>query len=242
LQHGAKFIVTPGFNPEIVEYCIQKKIDILPGCMTPSDIDKAVALGLEAVKIFPAEPIGGVKILKAISGPYGKMKYVPTGGVNVENLNSYLDFNKVIACGGSWMVPKDIIKEKRFDEIVNITKESIKLMLDFKVKHIGINTKDESGADTVATAFGDLFGFEKKVGNSSIFVSEQIEVLKAAGLGANGHIAIETRDIQRAIYYLEKQGYTFNQESTKYDKNNNMAAIYLKDEIGGFAVHLMQKK
>lgn len=238
---GATFIVSPGLNPKIVKYCIEKGYPITPGCSNPSDVEVAIELGLDVVKFFPAEAAGGLAMIKSMAAPYVNMRFMPTGGINTKNLTNYLDFNKIIACGGSWMVSDDLVKAGDFDKIRDMTREAVNLMLGFELRHIGINTENENEADTVATSFEKLFGFAKNVGNSSIFAGKGIEVMKTPGLGANGHIAIQTNYIERAIYHLEMQGFTFNQDSVKYDKKGNMAAIYFNHEIGGFAVHLVQK-
>ena len=238
---GATFIVSPGLNPKVVRYCVEKGIPITPGCSNPSDIEAAIELGLEVVKFFPAEAAGGLAMIKAISAPYGNMKFLPTGGINAKNLTSYLDFPKIIACGGSWMVSEELVKAGDFDKITALTKEAVTQMLGFELRHIGINASDEQEADTVASAFGRLFGFVKNVGSSSIFAGTGIEVMKSPYLGQKGHIAVQTNYIDRAIYHLEAQGFTFNEASKKYDKENKLSAIYLKEELGGFAVHLLQK-
>lgn len=238
---GATFIVSPGLNPKVVRYCVDKSIPITPGCANPSDIEAAIELGLEVVKFFPAEAAGGLPMIKAMSAPYVNMKFMPTGGINAKNINSYLDFPKIIACGGSWMVSDDLVKAGDFDKITALTKEAINQMLGFELCHIGINATDESEADQVATKFDKLFGFSKNSGNSSIFAGTGIEVMKQPYLGQKGHIAIQTNYIDRAIFHLESQGFTFNQDSKKFGKNNKLAAIYLNEEIGGFAVHLVQR-
>lgn len=238
---GATFIVSPGLNPKVVRYCVEKNIPITPGCANPSDIEAAIELGLDVVKFFPAEAAGGLAMIKAMSAPYVKMKFMPTGGINADNINSYLDFSKIIACGGSWMVKDALIKEGAFDKITELTRQAVNQMLGFTLRHVGINAKNETEADQVAGSFEGLFGFTKKVGNSSIFAGSGIEVMKTPYLGSNGHIAIQTNYIDRAIFHLESQGYQFDEESKKYDKNGKMVAIYLKGEIGGFAVHLVQK-
>ena len=238
---GASFIVSPGLNPKVVKYCIDKNIPITPGCSNPSDIEMAIELGLEVVKFFPAEAAGGLSMIKAMAAPYVNMKFMPTGGINAKNLTSYLDFPKIIACGGSWMVNDALVKAGKFDEITALTREAVNLMLGFELRHIGINASSEGEADTVATSFEKIFGFTKNVGNSSIFAGTGIEVMKQPYLGKNGHIAIQTNYIERAIYHLEAQGFTFNEETKKYNKDNKLAAIYLNEEIGGFAVHLVQK-
>lgn len=125
---GAKFIVSPGFDPEIVDYCLEKQIPIFPGCITPSDVAQAVKRGLKVVKFFPAEQFGGVSTIKALSAPYVGLKFMPTGGINAENLESYLGNKAIIACGGSWMVKGDLVKAGKFDEIKNLTAEAVTLV------------------------------------------------------------------------------------------------------------------
>ncbi len=238
---GATFIVSPGLNPKVVRYCVDKNIPITPGCSNPSDIEAAIELGLEVVKFFPAEAAGGLPMIKAMSAPYGNIKFMPTGGINAKNLTSYLDFSKIIACGGSWMVSDELVKAGDFDKITTLTKEAVSQMLGFELRHVGINASDEQEADGVASAFERLFGFTKNVGSSSIFAGSGIEVMKAPYLGQKGHIAIQTNYIDRAIFHLESQGFTFNEASKKYGKNDKLVAIYLNEELGGFAVHLVQK-
>lgn len=241
INAGATFIVSPGLNPKVVRYCVEKDIPITPGCANPSDIEAAIELGLDVVKFFPAEAAGGLAMIKAMAAPYVNMKFMPTGGINAKNLLSYLDFPKIIACGGSWMVSDEMVKAGEFDKITALTKEAVALMLGFELRHVGINMQDEEEADTVATSFEKVFGFAKNVGNSSIFAGTGIEVMKQPYLGQKGHIAIQTNYIDRAIYHLEAQGFTFNQESKKFGKNDKLVAIYLNEEFGGFAVHLVQK-
>lgn len=241
ISAGATFIVSPGLNPKVVSHCVDRNIPITPGCSNPSDIEAAIELGLEVVKFFPAEAAGGLAMIKAMSAPYVNMKFMPTGGINAKNLNSYLDFPKIIACGGSWMVSDELIKAGEFDKISALTREAVSLILGFELRHIGINASDENEADGIATSFEKLFGFTKNIGNSSIFAGTGIEVMKQPYLGQKGHIAIQTNYLERAIYHLEAQGFTFNQESRKYGKNDKLTAIYLNEEIGGFAVHLVQK-
>lgn len=239
---GAKFIVSPGFNPKIISYCVSKEIPIVPGCSSPSDIEQALEHGLEVVKFFPAEASGGLAKIKAMAAPYTGMKFMPTGGINEKNLNNYLDFNKIIACGGSWMVSKDLLKAKDFDGIRKLTGEAIQLMLGFELKHIGINTNNEDEASSIADKFVSIFGFNKKIGNSSIFAGTGIEVLKSPFLGEHGHIAIQTNDVRRAIYHLSKKNIEIDMDTATYDKSGNFVAVYLAEDIGGFAVHLLQKK
>lgn len=125
---GAKFIVSPGFDPEIVDYCLEKQIPVFPGCITPSEIAQAVKRGLRVVKFFPAQQFGGVATIKALSAPYVGLKFMPTGGVSAANLKDYFGCKSVIACGGSWMVKGDLIAAGKFDEIRQMTSEAVKLV------------------------------------------------------------------------------------------------------------------
>lgn len=240
VEAGASFIVSPGFNPDVVGYCVDNGIAITPGCSNPSDIEKALGFNLDVVKFFPAEAFGGIKTLKAISAPYGTMKFIPTGGINPENMNSYLQFEKVLAVGGSWMVKSDLIKEGRFDEIARLSREAVNAMLGFELAHIGINAEDAETSMQITKKFAHTFGMPIKEGNSSNFAGKGIEVCKTQGLGRNGHIAIKTNSVQRAIAYLARNGVEVDMSTAK-GPEDNPTAVYLKDEFGGFAVHLLKK-
>lgn len=124
---GAKFIVSPGFDPEIIDYCISIGLPVLPGCITPSEIAQAVKRGLKVVKFFPAEQSGGVAMIKAMAAPYSMVKFMPTGGISTKNLADYLSCDKILCCGGSWMVKEDLIKSGSFDKITDMTKEATAL-------------------------------------------------------------------------------------------------------------------
>jgi 2-dehydro-3-deoxyphosphogluconate aldolase / (4S)-4-hydroxy-2-oxoglutarate aldolase len=124
---GACFIVAPGFNPKVVEYCLNHAIPVTPGVATPTDIERAIEFGLDIVKYFPAEAFGGLKTLKAISAPYTMMKFIPTGGINAENVSDYLRHPQVAAVGGSWMVKSSLISDKQFETITRLTEEAVAL-------------------------------------------------------------------------------------------------------------------
>ncbi|MDE7049035.1 MAG: bifunctional 4-hydroxy-2-oxoglutarate aldolase/2-dehydro-3-deoxy-phosphogluconate aldolase [Lachnospiraceae bacterium] len=129
---GAKFIVSPGFDGEIVDYCLEKEIPVFPGCVTPSEVAQAVKRGLKVVKFFPAEQAGGIAMIKAMAAPYTMVKFMPTGGISAKNLKDYLDFPKILCCGGSWMVKGDLIKAGDFTKICELTKEAAQLAADIR--------------------------------------------------------------------------------------------------------------
>ena len=125
---GASLIVSPGFDPEIVDYCISKNIEVVPGIVTPSELAQAVKRGLTRVKFFPAEAAGGLNMIKSMAAPYTNMKFMPTGGINAKNISEYLECDKIFCCGGSWMVKGDMIKAGEFDKIKDMTAEAVSLV------------------------------------------------------------------------------------------------------------------
>jgi 2-dehydro-3-deoxyphosphogluconate aldolase/(4S)-4-hydroxy-2-oxoglutarate aldolase len=127
IEAGARFIVSPGFSGAVVDYCLDRGVAVTPGCATPSDLHQAVARGLSVVKFFPAEAMGGVKMLKALSAPFNALQFVPTGGINAENVADYLAHPQVLACGGSWMVKSSLIDEGQFEQITQLTREAVAL-------------------------------------------------------------------------------------------------------------------
>ena len=129
---GARFIVSPGTNPRVVKYCMERNIPIIPGVCTPTEVEAALELGLSTLKFFPAEPAGGLKMIKAMAAPYTTVRFMPTGGIDAKNVGEYLSYNRIIACGGSWMVKGDLVKEGRFDEIERLTREAAELVKRYR--------------------------------------------------------------------------------------------------------------
>lgn len=132
VEAGAKFIVSPGLNPEVVKYCLERDIPVTPGTQTPSEMEQAMALGLDFVKFFPAEPAGGLKMIKAVAAPYVNLSFMPTGGVNAKNVREYLAYDRIVACGGSWMVPKNLVNEGKFDEITALVAEAAAIVKEIR--------------------------------------------------------------------------------------------------------------
>lgn len=242
IKAGAKYIVTPGFSSTVVRFCQERGIPITPGVATPTEITMALEHELCALKFFPADSFGGIKTLKALSAPFGAARFIPTGGISAANLAEYILFPKVLACGGSWMVKDEMIKSGKFAEITRLTREAIDVMLGFEMGHVGVNMQDAAAALKVAGKFAEVFSMPLKEGNSSNFAGKGIEVNKSRGLGAHGHIAVVTNTISRAIAWLARQGVAIDEASAKKDAAGNMVAVYLKEEFGGFAVHLLQRK
>lgn len=241
IEAGATFIVSPGLNPRVVKHCIAKNVPIIPGCSSPTDIECAMELGLQTVKFFPAEAAGGLPMLKAMSGPYGKLRFMPTGGIDASNLVNYLKFNKIIACGGSFMTKDELVKAGNFAAITELTRQAVMTMLGFEFLHLGINHEAEGDARKTADAFSNMFGWQKDEGKKGIFAGKSFEVMKGKGPGTHGHIAIKTNFVDRAMAYFRRMGIEFDESTITYAEDGTPKFVYFKEEIGGFAVHLLKK-
>lgn len=236
---GAQFIVSAGLNPETVKWCNEHNVPVCPGVCTPSEIEMGLSLGLDTLKFFPAETSGGVKMLKDLGGPFPKLKFMTTGGINPSNVQDYARTPNVLTIGGSWMVKADLIEGEKWDEITRLCEEALRIVQGLEFVHVGINNADEKEAEKVASQFA-AFGMAVNPGNSSIFMDKAIEVMKSPFYGAKGHLAFKCPDLERTVHYLGKKGFTVKAESVKYDAKGKMKVCYFNEEIGGFAIHLVK--
>lgn len=239
VECGAKFIVAPGYDEEVVSWCCDNGIAVTPGCVTPTEIMMALKHGLNVLKFFPANVYGGLSAIKSLAGPFGGVKFIPTGGVNAQNLAEFISSPYIHAVGGSWICPKSDISAGNFDKITALCKEARKSVLGFEVAHVGINTPDADASLEVCKLFNEAFDFDTKLGNSSNFASSGVEVMKTMFKGVKGHIAIRTNKIAPAIAEMERRGFELDMDSV--NDSGNIKAVYFKNEFGGFAVHLLQK-
>lgn len=236
---GASFIMTPGFNHNVVKYCVDNDICVIPGVSCPTDIEAGLAYGLSVVTFFPAETNGGPAALEAFSAPYGGLKFIPAGGISKENIASYLALDCVLACGDDRIARDDLIKAKDFTEITRLAKETVAAVHGFTFAHLGINSPDEASAGAVADAFTSLFGFPQKDIGISIFSTNSIEIMKSKGHGDFGHIGIRCVNLHRAIAYLKSKEIETDPE-TILQRGGRPVLIYLKEPIGSFMVHIVQ--
>lgn len=240
IDAGCEFIVSPGFNDDVVRFCLDNGILVTPGCVTPTEIDHALSFGINILKFFPANVYGGVEACKALHGPFRTVKFIPTGGVSLSNLSEYADKEYVHAIGGGWLCsPKDMAVGN-YSNITETVKKSIEALLGFELAHIGINAESRDESLAVANELANTFGFNVKEGSSSNFAGTSVEIMNRQFKGKNGHIAIRTNSIDRAVYYLDKRGYKADMTSL-VEKSGKKIAVYLENEFGGFAVHLLQK-
>lgn len=237
---GAKFIVSPGFDEEIVRFCIDSGIAATPGCVTPTEIMAAMKLGLKALKFFPANVYGGLSALKALSAPFGGIRFIPTGGVNEANLAEFIRAPFVHAVGGSWLCSKADISAGNFEKIAALCKEARRIALGFEAEHLGIDAESADEAKSLAAKFGAAFGFPSRDTGMSVFASDAIEVMNSKGIGERGHIAVRTNRVELAIADLARRGFGVDMETARY-KEGRISFVYLKERFGGFAVHLIEK-
>lgn len=242
IKSGAKFCVAPGLNPKVVKHCLEKGVPFAPGLSSASEIEQALELGLDFAKFFPAEQAGGLSYIKAVCGPYTTMRFMPTGGITADNLNGYLAYKKIVCCGGSWIVPPALLNASDWAGVTKLCREAIDKMLGFEMVHVGLNCANPEEAESVAGEFETAFGFTKKVGNSSVFASTYMEMMKKPFKGTHGHIAIAANSVKRAVYQLRLRGFEADESSFKYNAEGVLNVAYLKHEFGGFAVHLVLKK
>ena len=238
---GASFVVAPGYDPNVTQHVIDKGGLMMPGTCSAGEMQQAMNQGCEAIKFFPAEANGGVDMLKNIGAALKTAKWMCTGGVNAKNVNTYLANPQIIAVGGTWMCKSDKIKAGAWEDITAACKEAVDVMLGLELGHIGINCADDAEAMKTAELLGGLLSKAVAPGNSSIFVgNKEFEIMKKPGRGTHGHIAIKCNSIDRAVYHLSQRGVKFDMDSM-VNKNGKNIAIYLADEVAGFAIHLVQK-
>lgn len=238
---GADFIVLPGFDEEIVDYCLNKNIPVFPGCVTPSEIQRGIKKGLHTFKFFPSEQNGGIDALKLLSGPFPNIKFLPTGGISFDNLENYLSKKFISACGGSFMATANQIKNRDFENIRNSCRKAMKISLGFKLAHVGINCNDENEALKEAKKLSVLFGFDISNVGKSVFSEKYAEFMKVPYYGKNGHIGFYTNSVKRALAYFEQNSIEIINESIGTDEKGEPEFAYLKEQIGGFAIHIVQK-
>ena len=240
IKAGAKFIVTPGFNEKVVSWCLENSVCVLPGVSTASEIQTAIQYGLTHLKFFPAESSGGSKKLKDLSAPYQNITFMPTGGINLNNIHEYLALPNVMAIGGSFMLDENAIVSKDFDTIQKNAKNAVATMLNYELIHLGINQESSEQALETAKLLCNLFNFQYYKKPKSHFAGKGFEVLNSKGIGENGHIGIYTPYPERAMYHLSKQGISFLENTiTRNKKTNKVNFVYLDLIIAGFGIHLI---
>ena len=240
VKAGASFIVSHGLDEETVRWCQKHNVPITPGVCTASEVQRAVNLGLSVLKFFPSESSGGVKMLKDLSGPFSKVRFMTTGGINPDNLPDYAKAPFVLAVGGSWMVKADLINNEKWDEIEALCKDAVMRMQGFEFAHMGINANGKEDALAMTKAL-EAFGLMTSETSKSFFMDKVIEIMNLNGPGKHGHIGFKVNNAERTMAYVKKLGYTINEDSYLFDSKGKVRFFYVNEEIGGFAIHFIQK-
>ena len=233
---GAKYIVTPAFNPDVVDRCIELGIPVFPGCSNVTDIDQAYSRGLRVVKFFPSELLGGIEMMKALSGPYPFMKFIPTGGINFSNLGTYLSFNKVLCCAGTFIATEENLCAGRFAEITRTAHAAVDEVLSLKLDHVALNL-DSAAAEDVLKGFSRLAGKNYDPAESSVF---GVEAVRNSNRNSAGHIVYSSPNLERCVYYLRNRGFCVDEPSSVKD-NNRLSEIFLIAKFGNFEIKIIKR-
>lgn len=236
---GAKFIVSPGFNPAVVDWCIERNIPVVPGVCTPSDIEAGLSRGLTTLKFFPAEASGGVNMLKNFAGPFPNLTFMPTGGIGLGNILDYAKQPNVLSVGGSWMVKSELIEAEDWPAITTLCRDAITAIQGLEFAHVGINNKNKDEAEKTISMLQTL-GMVRKDGNSSTFLDTTIEVMPIVFRGEMGHLGFRCINVERTIAYLSTKGFTVNEETIVKDPKGRIKSCYFNETASGFAVHLVR--
>ncbi|WP_455383301.1 bifunctional 4-hydroxy-2-oxoglutarate aldolase/2-dehydro-3-deoxy-phosphogluconate aldolase [Salinispira pacifica] len=202
VQAGAQFIVSPGLNPAVVEYCLRNDIPVVPGVNSPTQIERALEMGLVYLKFFPAEASGGLEMLKAMAAPYRAVRFVPTGGITIHNLRSYLEFPRVLACGGSWLTPGDAVERADFARVTQLAREAVAAVLGFRVCGLRVGGDDANGEARLSRIDRLFHSFPESAGFRLAWAA-------AKGPSANESapvVTVETLDMERAVAYFRRNG------------------------------------
>jgi len=233
IRAGARFIVSPCYVDEVVAYCQERGVPVLPGVVNPDGVAKGLAAGLEVLKFFPAGASGGTAMLDALSGPFGAVKFIPTGGIDTGNLASYARRASVLAIGGSWMVRPELVEAENWAEVERLCRAAVAALHGFAFAHLGIGCADDPGRRALAGMLERLFNFPGEERDGSLFAGDRIE-LTCGRADGKGQIAIRCNQMERALAYLAGAGIQ------ALPGTATPRSVQLDLELGGFAFHLVR--
>lgn len=242
LGAGAKFIVTPGFTPDVVSWCLENAVPVFPGCVTASEIEGAMNLGLAVVKFFPAEQSGGLAAIRALSAPYHGMRFMPTGGIDARNMAGYLGFPGVFACGGSFMAPVDAVRDGRWNDITALSREAVSAAQGFVLEHVELYTENAPEAAAVGEWFSSVTGHLVHPECETPLVAPGLRITGASPCGLVAGLHYGVVNVERSCRRLERMGYTLIPDTVRRDRNGQRVAAALADAGHGFAIHLSNRR
>lgn len=240
VQAGAKWIACAGIQENLVRWCRDNGVEIVPGVSTASEIETAIACGLTCVQFFPAQASGGTAALRAFAQAYPQMRFLVSGGIDRDNLHEFLGEPNVLAAVGDFIVSESSLSDKNWEQAETEIASAVKHLLGFELIHLGVNQDYCEEAVQTAQTLCNLFHFTYYKKPKSHFAGRGFEILNQKGRGKNGHIGIYTPYPEKAMRYLGKQGVRFVEESiTRNKKTKAINFVYLDLEIAGFGVHLI---
>lgn len=231
IRAGARFIVSPCYVEEVVEYCQERGVPVLPGVVNPDGVAKGLAAGLEVLKFFPAGASGGTAMLDALSGPFGAVKFIPTGGIDSGNLASYAKRASVLAIGGSWMVRPELVEAENWPEVERLCRAAVAALHGFAFAHLGIGSADDPARRAMAGMLERLFNFPCEENNGALFAGDRIELTSGR---PGGQIAIRCNQMDRALAWLAAAGVQARPGT------RSARSVQLDLELGGFAFLLVR--
>ena len=240
VKSGAKFLVSPGFNSDVCKAALELNVPIIPGCTSPTEVEAARALGLHVLKFFPAIESGGVSAISLLSGAYPDVQFMPTGDLTLSLCKEFLALPKVLAVGGDFMLKYDDICADNYAKITADVDDTIKRYLNFHIAHMGMNANTKEESVEMSTRLASMLNLTVREGRKSSFAGKLFEVMYEPFYHQAGHVAVGTADATRAYYYLKRRGVEFYEDTVSRDHNNRVIAAYMKENFGGFALHLLQ--
>lgn len=239
---GAMFVVSPGYNEAVVEYCCENGVPIIPGVSNATEIQRGVAEGLKVLKLFPAEPLGGISAINFLAAPFPGIRFLPAGGILMSNLAEYLSNDNVCACAGGFVARAKMIEEEDWDGVTALCRQAVQTALGFEFAHVGLNCGTQENARACTQQLEALFCLASNEGSSSIFTADKrIELMKKPFYGQCGHLGFYTNSVERALFHLEQNGFEVIEDSIRYNTKSLMQSAYLKESVNGFAIHLVRK-
>jgi len=240
---GADLIISIGFDGKIAAYCAENNIMLIPCCSNDDDIDKALSVDIDVVKILFPGINGGIGKLNVLSKKYPQVKFILSGDkINENNLVDCLSQKPVIACGASFIFSEEDIRLGDFEKIKNLTAKTVHIMLGYDLAHVVMNCENSEQADSYSSKIASIFGFERTDSVNFISTAGFLHFMKNKSYGKNGQIAVSTNFMDRAVFYIIESGKYFINESARYDDNGELTSIYLDSIIGGFAIKLVLKE
>ena len=241
IEAGALFIVTPGLNHQVVQHCNESGIPVFPGVATASEIEQALELGCDVVKFFPAEQLGGVKTIKALSGPYKRVKFIPTGGVGFDEMNDYLAAQPVLAIGGTFMF-QNLIQKQDWPGITSLTKKAVQMMLDLRLEKLLLNTSDKETTWQTAQTMSEAFQLDMNQPQEDALTMGSFLQLQAGPASQEaGQLILSTPNLMRTMVYLTSRGVSFVESADDAGLKQLSQAIECTGRISGYSIKIVQR-